>query len=53
MCICKTAATVVLDTFFMRQVGASESGYNRREALPGISLVAMKKVRPELVQVRV
>ena len=53
MCCHKTAPTAVPDASVMRQVGASESGYDRREALVRSSFVAMKEARAESVQVRV
>ena len=52
MC-CKTASTAVSDASVMRQVGASESGYDRREALVRASFMAMKAARAESVQVTV
>ena len=38
------------DASVMRQVGASESGYDRREALERASFVSMKAARAESVQ---
>ena len=49
MCCCKTAHTAVSDASVMRQVGTSESGYDRREALVRASFVEMKAARAELV----
>ena len=51
MYCCKTAPTAVSDASVMRQVGASESGYDRREALARASFVALKAARAESVQV--
>ena len=50
---CETAPTAVSDASVMRQVGASESGYDRKEALARASFVPMKAARAESIQVTV